>query len=324
MNSVLTEGLAECVMNVSEGRDERVLSQLQEEIESQPGCVLLGCSADVDHNRAVLTFVGAPGPLLECSFRVVGKAVDLIDLRRHTGVHPRIGAVDVVPFVPLEDTSMEVCIRMARELGTRVATAFELPVFLYEEAARTPGGRSLPAIRKGGLEALEQEIQRDILRAPDCGPRRLHPSAGAIAIGARRLLIAFNVHLDSADPAFAQKIARKIRERDGGMPGVRALGFYLPSRKLVQVSMNLLDYHQTSLAAVFARILQEAESLGVGVVSSQIVGFVPASAANKETLKQLRLENREATIILEERIDQARKERVKSTHRVRETGRADR
>jgi glutamate formiminotransferase / formiminotetrahydrofolate cyclodeaminase len=292
----------ECVMNVSEGRDAGVLSRLQEVIKGQKECLLLGASADVDHNRAVLTFAGTPEGLLECAFQVIGRAIDLIDLRAHAGVHPRIGAVDVVPFVPLQETPMTVCIGMARELAKRVSKAFGLPVFLYEEAS--PDRRTLPAIRKGGLDALVSGIQDDPLRVPDFGPHRLHPSAGAVAIGARDLLIAFNVQLDSRDLGAAQVVARRIRERDGGMPRVRALGFYLPSRDLVQVSMNLLDYRQTSLDAVFKRILAEAEALGIAVVSSQIVGYVPRAAMNQNTLSLIRLENRDATVILEERIEE--------------------
>jgi glutamate formiminotransferase / formiminotetrahydrofolate cyclodeaminase len=307
MSSWLTEGPVECVMNVSEGRDFQVLSRLQSVVDGHRDCILLGCSADVDHNRAVLTFAGAPESLLDCAFRVIEKAVDLIDLRLHQGVHPRIGAVDVVPFVPLEDTPMQVCIGMARELGGKVGAVLDLPVFLYEEAS--PCRRTLPAVRKGGLESLRRDIQSDPLRAPDFGPSRLHPSAGAIAIGARGVLIAFNVHLNSRDPGVAQTIARRIRERDGGMPTVRALGLYLPSRDLVQISMNLLDYRQTSMEAVFARIEAEADTLGVGVVSSEIVGFVPRSAAGEAIFRRIRLEDLENTYILEDRIAEALEEK---------------
>lgn len=278
--------MLECVPNFSAGRSPEIFHGLTRLAGASPGARLLDASRDPDHHRSVLTLAGTPESLLSSMLNLYEHALSHIDLREHQGAHPRIGAVDVVPFVPLEGSSMTVAVKTARELGRRVAERFDLPVYLYEEAARAPERRALPAIRRGGLEGLAERMSESGW-APDFGPARLHPSAGATAIGARFFLIAINSILDTEDLETAREIARRVRESGGGLPAVRALGIALPSRRRVQVSMNLVDFRRTSLGTLLGDVRRRAEERGVGVEETEIVGLVP-EAALEEAAPELR------------------------------------
>ena len=252
------------------------------------GVRLLDVSADPDHNRAVFTIVGGPQAVYDAAYRSAAEAVAQIDLRAHRGVHPRIGAVDVVPFVPLWDASLDECVTLARRLGDALAARLDLPVYLYGAAAADPARRSLAAIRRGGFEGLAQAISSPH-RRPDFGPARVHSTAGAVAVGARGVLIAMNVDLDSADLAAARAIARAVRESSGGLPAVQAMGFALASRGCVQVSMNLLDYRRTPPLAAFDRVAAEAARMGIAVAAGQLIGCAPADALPPDPVRALRL-----------------------------------
>lgn len=279
----------ECVPNFSDGRDPAVGAALRAAIASVPGVKLLGWHADPDHNRSVATFAGEPGPVQEAARAAIACALERIDLRRHDGVHPRLGATDVCPFVPLRAADMPICVQAACELGQRVGSELALPVYFYGEAARTPERRALPDVRRGGFEGLREAIERDPARRPDAGPARLHPSAGAVAIGARGFLVAFNVVLESQDLALARAIARVIRESDGGLPGIRALGLALASQGRVQVSVNLCAPERTGLVAVFAAIAGLAARQGVEVRTSELVGLAPRFALDAAIARAVRL-----------------------------------
>lgn len=269
--------LIECIPNFSEGRRQDVIDRIAAAIGGVPGVELLDRQSDVAHNRCVLTFVGEPEAAAEAAFRGIAAAADLIDLTRHEGAHPRFGAADVVPFVPLRAEEMPVCVAVARSLAPRVAGELGIPVYLYEEAALVPEHRDLADVRRGGFEELREAIARDPARRPDHGEPRVHPTAGAVAIGARRPLIAFNVNLDSDDVGLARRIAREIRERDGGLPRVKAIGLALEDGT-AQVSMNLTDYTVTSMEEVLAAVAERAAAAGVGVRESEVVGLVPEDA----------------------------------------------
>jgi glutamate formiminotransferase / 5-formyltetrahydrofolate cyclo-ligase len=268
----------ECVPNVSEGRRPEVVARLVDAVTSVPGVRLLDVSSDPDHNRSVFTLAGTAGDLRESLLALYEVALREIDLTRHEGVHPRVGAVDVVPFVPLGDTPMEKAVAAAESLAVEVADRFGLPVYLYEKAARRPERRLLADIRRGGFESLAAKMA-DPVWAPDFGPTRVHPTAGATVIGARFFLIAFNAVLDTPDLAIAKAIAKKVRESGGGLPAVRAMGVYLASRGRAQVSMNLVDFRRTSVLTALNRVRQEAEALGARVMESELIGLMPEEAA---------------------------------------------
>ncbi len=267
----------ECVPNVSEGRRPEVIARLVAAAASGPGVRLLDVSSDADHNRTVLTLAGDPEGLHLSLLSLYEAALAEIDLTRHDGVHPRVGAVDVTPFVPLGGTPMEVAVAAAERLGSAVAERFGLPVYLYERAARSPERRRLAVLRRGQFEGFPAKLA-DPAWAPDFGPALVHPSAGVTVIGARFFLIAFNAVLDTADPEIARSVARRIRESSGGLPAVRALGFFLPRRGRAQVSMNLVDYRQTSLLQALDRVRREAEALGARVVETELIGLAPEEA----------------------------------------------
>lgn len=269
--------LLECVPNVSEGRRPEVIARLAAAAASGPGVRLLDVSSDPDHNRTVFTLVGDPEGLNQSLLSFYEIALAEVDLTRHDGVHPRVGAVDVTPFVPLGDTPMEVAVAAAERLGRAVAERFGLPVYLYERAARTPERRRLADIRRGQFEGLPARMA-DPAWAPDFGPARVHPTAGVTVIGARFFLIAFNAVLDTADPEIARAVARKVRESSGGLPAVRALGFYLARRGRAQVSMNLVDFRQTPVLKALDRVRYEAEALGTRVVETELIGLIPEEA----------------------------------------------
>jgi glutamate formiminotransferase len=293
--------LVECVPNFSEGTRQDVMDAITSAAESVRGAWLLDRHADAVHNRMVLTMAGPPGPIAEAAFRATARATELIDLNAHRGVHPRIGATDVVPFVPLGATSMQLCVELAVRVGWRIAAELDLPVYLYGEAARTPVRRRLPDLRRGEYERLRSELPSDPRLAPDFGPLRIGP-AGATAVGARPPLIAYNVTLGTGDLAIARAIARSIRESSGGLPAVQARGFRTADPNVVQVSMNLLDTRRTSMTLVFERISAEAALHRVAVLQSELVGMAPADAIADVTRHALRFGRLDADAILETRL----------------------
>jgi glutamate formiminotransferase len=278
----------ESVPNVSEGRRPEVVARLAAAAASPPGVRRLDVSSDPDHNRSVLTLAGDAEGLHHGLLALYEAAVAGLDLGAHRGVHPRLGVVDVVPFIPLGTTPMAAAVAAAERLGREVAARFGIPVYLYEQAARVPGRTSLAAIRRGGFEGLAAKLA-DPAWAPDFGPPRSHPTAGATVIGARFFLIAFNAVLATADLAVARAIARQVRESGGGLPALRAMGVHLASRGLAQVSMNLVDYRRTSIPAALAAVEAAAAALGTRVIETEIVGLVPAAAVEGMTPEALKL-----------------------------------
>ena len=260
---------------------------------------MLGRHLDVDHNRAVITFVADPQVIIEAAVQAVIEASKLIDLRTHAGVHPRIGATDVLPFVPVSGITMDECVRIAHEAGQRIWRELSIPVYFYERAALRSDRVRLEHVRGKGFEWLRREIGTNPDRAPDVGQPRLHESAGAVVVGARPFLIAFNVNLRTDNISVARRIARTVRERDGGLPFVKALGFELKSRNLVQVSMNLIDYEQTTIAAAFETVQKAAASQGVEVAGTEIVGLVPRAALDRQAAYFPLLENFREALVLE-------------------------
>jgi glutamate formiminotransferase len=291
--------LVECVPNFSEGRKPETIEQIAQAIRSVPEAVVLDRHIDGDHNRSVITFVAPPSAIVEAAVRAVAKAAELIDLRNHTGEHPRIGATDVLPFVPVSGITLDECATLAHQAGQRIWRELSIPVFFYERAALRSDRTRLENVRRKGFEQLRDEIATNPERRPDVGDPKVHPTAGAIAVGARQFLIAFNVTLRTNDLMVARRIARVVRERDGGLPFVKALGFDLHSRGVVQVSMNLIDYEQTSMARAFAAVRDEARKLGVEVEAVEIVGLVPRAALNRSANYFPLLENFRERVILE-------------------------
>lgn len=309
--------LLESVPNFSEGRDPEVVAALADAAGSVEGAAVLHVDSDISHHRTVLTLAGTPAALGEAVFRAVRAAAERIDLTRHAGEHPRIGAADVVPFVPLdgmelgkgtdgrplEGGDLAACVELARETGGRIAEELDLPVFLYGAAARRPG-RGVPApFRRGGFEALRDAIATDPARAPDLGPRRVHPTAGAVAVGARPPLVAFNIYLATDEVEAARRIARRVRTSNGGLPAVQALGFLVEGR--AQVSTNLLDVDLTPPARLLEAVRREAGSEGLQVAGSEIVGLVPARALPADPDRTLALETPATERVLEDRIREA-------------------
>ena len=296
--------LVEAVPNVSEGRRPGILRELAAAAGGVPGARLLDWSADPSHNRSVFTMAGTADELAAAVLRLFAVAVRHIDLRRHQGEHPRMGAVDVVPFVPLGDTPMGVCVDLARRVGREVAGRFAIPIFWYGEAAAGEHRRPLEAVRRGQFEGLPAKMRAPGW-GPDCGPAAPHPSAGASAVGARAPLIAFNVNLTTDDLSAARRIAGRIRERDGGLPGVKALGMRLAHRGIAQVSTNVVDYRRSSLEAVLAAVVREAGALGVEVGGTELVGLVPADALPAAGAERLRIDGFTPDRVLEVRLQRA-------------------
>jgi glutamate formiminotransferase len=291
--------LLECVPNISEGRRLDVVERLAR-AATPAGVRLLDLTSDPDHNRSVLTLAGEADALL-AGMLALFEAAAVIDLRQHSGVHPRIGAVDVVPFVPLAGSTMDEAVTTARQLAPLVAERFALPVYLYEHAARRDDRRALPQIRRGGFEGLAEKM-RSPGGVPDFGPAQPHPTSGATVIGARFFLIAFNVLLATADVGVARRLARSVRESSGGLPAVRALGVWLASRGCAQVSLNLLDYRQTSPLTALRHIQAEAERVGVTVRATELVGLMPEDAAVTQAGEALLLGRPLTAGIIEKRL----------------------
>lgn len=278
----------ECVPNVSEGRRKDVLDRLVAGLHAVDGVRLLDVHSDPVHHRSVFTLVGEAAALTEAVLGLCDTALSAIDLRHHDGAHPRIGALDVVPFVPLGPSNMAEAVRAAQATAAALATRFELPVFLYEEAATAPHRRPLEEVRRGRFEGLAAKLQQPAWH-PDFGPSRPHPSGGATAIGARRLLVAYNINLATADLAIGRAVATAVRARSGGLPHVKAMALALPARRQVQVSMNLTNVAETPMHVVYAAVRAAAAHHGVDIVDSEIVGLVPASALTAVAVDALRV-----------------------------------
>jgi glutamate formiminotransferase len=297
--------LIECVPNFSEGRRPEVLEEIVRAVRSIDGVTLLDYSRDETHNRSVVTFAGSAEPVVKAATAAVGRALELIDMEQQTGAHPRIGSVDVIPFVPLGTTRMEECVDLARRFGEQIARTFELPVYLYGEAAQRPERRRLADVRKGQYEGLKEEIGVDPERDPDYGPKRMHPRGGAVAVGARKPLIAFNVNLATNDLAIARQIAETIRESSGGMPAVQAMAVLLENPdepRYAQVSMNLVDWEQTGIAAVVDEIRRLARKSGVEIDHCELIGLAPAGALLEVAAESLGLRGFSADQALELRL----------------------
>ena len=291
--------IVECVPNFSEGRRKEVIDQIAEAIAIVPDVHVLDVQSDADHNRTVVTFVGEPEAVEEAAFRGIGKAAELIDMNLHRGEHPRMGAADVVPFVPIKGVTMEDCVAIARRVGERVGRELDIPVYLYEEAATRPERRNLAEVRRGEYEGIKAEIETNPERMPDFGPQHLG-KAGATAIGARPPLIAFNVYLGTDDVEVAKAIARAVRHSSGGLRYVKALGLLVKSK--AQVSMNLTDYRQTPVHRVVEMIRREADRYGVAVMESELIGLIPNEALVEAAKFYLQLDGLSSDQILEGRL----------------------
>jgi glutamate formiminotransferase len=291
--------LVECVPNFSEGRDRGKVDAIVEAMKME-GVYLLDREMDADHNRCVITLVGERNAIAEAAIRGVGKAAELIDLTKHSGAHPRIGAADVIPFIPIEGLTLEDCAAMARQAGEEIWKRYKIPVYLYEAAASTPERQNLENIRRGQFEGLRDDIAKNPARRPDFGEARVHPTAGATVVGARKFLIAYNVFLNTADVEVAKKIGKAVRFSNGGFRFVKGMG--VMRRGLAQVSMNLTDFEQTPIARVFEFVKREAARYGVQPLSSEIVGLIPKKALEDAAEWFLQVENFDSSLILENRL----------------------
>ncbi len=293
--------IIECVPNFSEGRDLLKLEKILDVFRGRTNVKLLDYSSDEDHNRTVVTLVGEPDALKIAMVEAIGKAVELIDLTKHEGQHPRMGAIDVVPFIPIKNVTVEEADKLAKEVAMEASKLYNLPFFLYEKSASAPHRENLANIRKGQFEGMEEKM-RDKMWKPDFGPETIHPTAGVTAIGARMPLVAFNVNLSTNNLEIATAIARQVRHINGGFRFVKALGIELEDRKIVQISMNLTDYTKTSVYRVFETIKMEANRYGVNIVGSEIVGLLPLQAIVDTADYYLRLENFNIDQVLETRL----------------------
>lgn len=295
----MMQQIVECVPNFSEGRRQKVIDAIVAAISGVAEVKVLDVKPDADHNRTVVTFIGRPEAVEEATFQGIARAAELIDMDAHQGEHPRVGAADVVPFVPIQGVTMDDCVAMAARLGARVGSELEVPVYLYEAAATSPDRRNLADVRRGEYEGLKQEIALNPAREPDFGPKRMG-KAGATIIGARQPLIAFNVYLTTDDVSVAKKVARAVRGSSGGFRYVKALGLSVEGR--AQVSMNLTDYRRTPIHRVMEMIRCEAARYGVGVASSEIIGLVPQQALLEAALYCLQLDDFSLDQVLESRL----------------------
>ena len=293
--------IMECVPNFSEGRDLGKIEKIIEPFRARQGVKLLDYSNDEDHNRLVVTVVGEPEALKAALLEAVGQAVALIDLNRHSGQHPRMGAVDVIPFIPIKGCTMDEAIALSKEVGEQIATLYQVPVFLYEKSATAPHRENLAAVRKGEFEGMAEKIKLAEWQ-PDFGPSERHPTAVTVAVGARMPLVAYNVNLGTADLNIASDIARKIRFIGGGLRYCKAMGVELKERGIVQVSINMTDYTRTALYRAFELVKIEARRYGVAVVGSEIIGLVPMEALIDTASFYLGLENFSMNQVLEARI----------------------
>ena len=291
--------LVECVPNFSEGRDKSKVNAILEAMKMD-GVYLLDREMDADHNRCVITLVGDPVHIAEAAIRGVGKAAELIDLTKHTGAHPRLGAADVIPFIPIEGVTLEDCVAIARRVGEEIWKRFKVPVYLYESAAQRPERQNLENVRRGQFEGIREDVKTDPARKPDFGDAALHPTAGATVVGARKFLVAYNVYLNTPDVEIAKKVAKSVRFSNGGLRHVKGMGVSV--RGLAQVSMNLTDTDQTPIARVFEYVKREAARYGVLPLSSEIVGLIPKKALEDAAEWFLQVENFDSSLILENRL----------------------
>ena len=308
----MTESLVECVPNFSEGRDPAKIDQIIAAIESVPGTFVLHRTSDWDHHRSVITFAGPAEAVLEAAVRAAARAAELIDLNEHSGVHPRVGSLDVLPFVPLGATTLEQCVVLARRAGERISTELAIPVYLYGSAALRPDRIALEDVRRGQFEGLRESSLADIGKTPDLGGPVFHPTAGAVIVGARKVLIAYNINLRSAYIDLARSIARRIRASSGGFPAVKALGLSLRSRNLVQVSMNLTDYEQTPLHIVYAEVERLAAEHGVEIEESEVIGLLPQKAMEMAFAHSMKLTEFSRDRLIEHRISGLRFHTIQS------------
>ncbi len=269
--------IIESIPNISEGRNQEVIEACVDQIRTTAGCTLLNYSSDPNHNRTVITYIGDAKGVEEASVKLAKKAVELIDLTRHTGEHPRMGCVDVMPFVPIKDATNEECIELSKTVGRRIAEEADLPVFLYEMSAQKPVRKNLATIRKGQFEGMSEKV-KDPEWEPDFGGARIHPTGGVVAVGARPPLVAYNLNLNTSDVQIAKNIAKIIREKDGGLANVKAMGFMLEDRNIAQVSINMTDYRVTPLYRVTELVKAEAKRYGVKVIGSEVIGLCPMKA----------------------------------------------
>lgn len=293
--------LFECIPNFSEGRDQEKIEKIVEPFRQTKGVKLLDYSADKDHNRLVVTLLGGPEELKQSMHTAIGVAVDVIDMNEHQGEHPRMGAVDVVPFTPVKNVEMEDAVKLANEVAKNAADAYDLPIYLYEEAATTEQRKNLADIRRGEYEGFVEKIKKPEWK-PDYGPQKLHPTAGATVVGARMPLVAFNINLDTDNLEIANKIARNVRHSGGGLRFVKAIGVELNERDIVQVSMNMTDYTKTSLYQSFEMVKYEAKRYGVNIIGSELIGLLPAKALFDVAEYYLGLEDFKEEQVMENRL----------------------
>lgn len=294
--------LIECVPNFSEGRDAAKIDALVAAMQSVEGVYVLDRESDADHNRCVITLAGEPEPVAEAALRGVGKALELIDLTKHSGAHPRLGATDVVPFIPVDGVSIEDCVALAKKVGAEIWSRYKIPVYFYESAAMRPERANLENVRKGQFEGVRDEVLKNPNRAPDVGDPRLHDTAGAVIVGARKFLIAYNMNLNTPDVAIANKIAKAIRFSSGGLRYVKSMGVDLRARHTAQVSINMTDYEQTPLHRVFEMVRSEAARYGASIIGSEIVGLIPKRAIEMTADFFLQFENFSPAQVFENRL----------------------
>lgn len=295
--------LIECVPNFSEGRDLARVDAIELAIGEVPGVLVLHRTSDADHNRSVVTFAGCAEAVVEAAVRATARAAELIDLNQHEGVHPRLGVLDVLPFVPLAGATLENCIDLARQAGQRIWSELKIPVYFYQAAALRPDRTHLEDVRRGQFEGLREAVLSDVNKRPDLGGPALHPTAGAVIVGARKFLIAYNINLRTTNVSIARAIARKIRTSSGGLPAVKALGLPLLSRRLVQVSMNLTDFEQTPVHVVFNEVSRLAAEYGVEVEESELIGLMPRKALEMAAAGLLKLSNWDSEKVIENRLE---------------------
>src|SRR5689334_18104958 len=297
--------LIECVPNFSEGRDPAKVDAIVAAMSGVPGVYVLDREMDADHNRSVITLAGEPDAVAEAALLGVGKAMELIDLTKHTGAHPRVGATDVVPFIPIDGVTIEDCVALARRVGNEIWSRYRIPIFFYEAAACRPERVNLENVRRGQFEGLREEMKKNHDRQPDVGEPKVHPTAGVTVVGARKFLIAYNVNLNTSDVSIANKIAKAIRFSSGGLRYVKSMGVELKARTLAQVSINLTDFEQTPMHRVYEMVKREAERYGAVPVGSEIVGLIPKKAIEMATDYFLLVENFSPAQVFENRLQAA-------------------
>ena len=294
--------LIECVPNFSEGRDKAKVDALIQTMSGVPGVWVLDHEMDADHNRCVVTLAGEPDSVAEAAILGAGKAVELIDMNFHQGAHPRVGATDVIPFIPVAGVTLDDCVSLARNVGNELWRRYRIPVFFYEAAATKPERVNLENVRRGQFEGMKEELKKNHERQPDVGEPKMHPTAGVTVVGARKFLVAYNVNLNTPDVSIANKIAKAIRFSSGGLRYVKSMGVELKARNLAQVSINLTDFEQTPIPRVFELVKREAERYGCAITGSEIVGLIPRAVLEQTAQFYLPIENFSPASVLENRL----------------------